>query len=61
MKKFDLRKWRRAQPFTQEELANMMGVSIDTIQRIENGDLDKKVGNAETWVYRYENDRKFHK
>lgn len=37
MKKFDLKKWRKKHGLTQEELAEMILVSPDTIQRIESG------------------------
>lgn len=42
----NLRKVRKAQGFTQAQLANDVGVEISQISRIERGIINTSVGNA---------------
>ncbi|HEY9184328.1 MAG TPA: helix-turn-helix transcriptional regulator [Salegentibacter sp.] len=42
----NLRKVRKAQGFTQAQLANDIGVEISQISRIERGIINTSVGNA---------------
>lgn len=42
----NLRKVRKAQGFTQAQLANDIGVEISQISRIERGIINTSIGNA---------------
>ncbi|WP_089382402.1 helix-turn-helix domain-containing protein [Lutibacter agarilyticus] len=41
----NLRKYRKLQGFTQEQLANDLGIEISQISRIERGVINTSIGN----------------
>ncbi|RXP61397.1 XRE family transcriptional regulator [Lutibacter sp. HS1-25] len=44
----NLRKYRKLKGFTQEQLANDLGIEISQISRIERGVINTSIGNAYT-------------